>query len=308
MPGRVLVTGASGFVGRAVTATLSRAGWDVRATASRAEGGPLAIELGPVADWRGALEGCSSVVHLAARAHVIDGASGRADYLRLNRDATTALARAAADAGVRRFVFMSSVLVHGATAPSLLAETDPPRPESEYALAKWEAEEGLAVLAAETGLEMVSFRPPLVYGPGVKARFLQLIRLVDQGLPLPLGAVRNRRSFIGLTNLADAVQTVLEAPSLPSPAYLVADREIVSTPELLRAIGIALGKPTRLLGLPPALLDVGARAVGKGPEIERLTGSLAVDASRISSELGWNPPRSMPDELADTAAWYRSQR
>jgi nucleoside-diphosphate-sugar epimerase len=209
---------------------------------------------------------------------------------------------------VRRLVFLSSVKVNGErTRERPCAEDDPPRPEDAYGDSKWAAEQALARVAAETGLEAVVLRPPLAYGPGVKGNFLRLMHLVARGVPLPLGAVVNRRSLIHAGNLAHAIVTALDAPRAAGRTYLVSDGEDVSTPELVRMLARALGVKPRLLPVPLAALGLAAALAGKRAELARLTGSLQVDSSRIRSELAWRPPFTLAQGLGLTARWYHSR-
>ena len=308
----VLVTGASGFIGRALCDVLAASGRRVRkAVRMPAPGFPGAVAVGDIGidtDWRAALEGVSGVVHLAARTHVLreTATNPLAEYRRINVSGTERLAHSAAACGVRRLVFLSSVKVNGErTTGRPCTEGDTPRPEDAYGVSKWEAEQALSRIAAETGLEVVVLRPPLVYGPGVKGNFLRLMNLVARGVPLPLGAVANRRSFIYTGNLAGAIVQALDAPQAAGRTYLVSDGEDVSTPDLVRALARALGVKPRLLSLPLAALGLGATLAGKRAEFARLTGSLQVDSSRIRQELGWEPRFSLTQGLTETARWHR---
>ncbi len=302
----VLVTGASGFVGRVVCKTLEQRGWKVRATGYRnTAGGMPSLALGPGTDWSNIIDGCDAVVHLAGRAHVLRevAADPLAAFREVNTEGTRTLALAAAVAGVRRFVFLSSVAVHKPTAQAL-DEDQPLGASTPYGLSKLEAEAALQVIAHQTGLEVAVLRPPLVYGPGVGARFLQLLRWCRTGVPMPFGAVRNERSFIGVNNLADAVCLALEHPGAANRSFLVADREVISTPELIRQLAGRMGRSARLIPVHVSLLRLMARSVGKETELERLIGSLVVGTHKIRDELGWVPPFSLDEGLAETAAWY----
>lgn len=313
---RVLVTGATGFVGPALVETLLRAGHQVR-VALRRDVAPLpGVEytmtgkVGPATDWRPALLGVGAVVHLAARAHVADpGADALTRFREVNALGTRRLAEAAAGAGVRRFVLLSSAKAMAERSPPghALTEADPPAPEDAYGISKREGEIALAEIAAASGLEPVVLRAPLVYGPGVKGNFLRLMRLVDRGLPLPFGAVSNRRSLIGLANLTAALRLCLEHPQALGATFLVADGEDLSTPALIRRLARALGRPARLLPVPAGLLRLAGRLAGRGPEIERLTGDLALDPGLIRARLGWRPALSVDDGLAETARWFRAR-
>lgn len=306
----VLVTGASGFVGRALCETLATSPRRVRRAVRLGEPGladSIAIgDIGPTTDWRAALEGVQCVVHLAARTHVLREAATDplGEYRRANVASTTRLAQQAAAAGVRRLVFMSSIKVNGEATRRPFTEDDPPQPEDAYGVSKWEAEQALARVAADTGLQVVVLRPPLVYGPGVKGNFLRLMNIVARGVPLPLASVANRRSLVHVGNLVDAVIGALDAPRSAGRTYLVSDDEDVSTPDLVRAIAAALGTRARLLPCPAALLEFGAALAGRRMEMARLTGSLQVDSARIRRELEWRPRYSLAQGLEQTAMWY----
>lgn len=315
---RILVTGAGGFLGGPVCRALVASGHQVQGAVRRADvslpAGVAAIpgpDLGADADWQDALVGVEAVVHLAARAHVMDesAADPLALFRSINRDGTLALARQAAHAGVRRFLFISSIKVNGEATPidRPFTAMDAPGPQDAYGLSKAEAEEGLARLAAATGLECVVLRPPLVHGPKVKGNLALLLRLVASGLPLPLGAIGNRRSLVGAANLADAIRFLLECPVAAGGTFLIRDGEDVSTPELLRRLGLALGRRPWLVPVPPALLGAGLRLVGRGAMMERLAGSLVVDDAPLRA-LGWAPPQSLDQGLAAMAAAFLTSR
>jgi nucleoside-diphosphate-sugar epimerase len=309
----ILVTGADGFVGRRLCESLARTGHDVRRAVRRVSGPALPPsvatvgDIGPGTDWRGALDGAAAVVHLAARTHVLreTAADPLAEYRRINVEGARSLATQAAASGVRRLVFMSSVKVNGETAAARpFNEEDVPHPEDAYGISQWEAEQVLRGIERETGLEVVVLRPPLVYGPGVKGNFARLLQWVARGFPLPLAWVENRRSLIGLGNLVDAVIAAVNGSAAAGRTYLLSDGEDVSTPDLVRAMAAALGVAPRLLPFPVSLLELGARLAGRGPEAARLLGSLQVDSSAIRRELGWQPPHTLAEGLAETAQWY----
>lgn len=229
-----------------------------------------------------------------------------AGYRRVNVDGTVKLARDAAARGVKRFVFLSSVKVHGERISDRpFSEGDIAHPEDAYGISKWEAERALAQIGKDTGMEVVVLRAPLVYGPGVKANFLRLMRLVARGVPLPFASVTNLRSVLYVGNLVDAIIRSLEAPAAAGKTYLVSDGEDVSTPDLIRALAGALQVPARLFPCPVAVLRAAAAVLGRGEEMARLVGSLQVDSSRIRSELGWRPRYSLADGLRETARWFR---
>jgi len=304
---QVLITGANGFVGRALVSALSGAGHTVVPAVRRATGLPnqvLVGELGPATDWDGALAGCEAVVHLAARVHVMrdEASDPLAEFRRVNSEGTLKLAREAVKAEVKRFVFISTVKVNGEGRDEPYRETDVPAPEDAYAVSKWEAEQGLHRIAQETGLEVVILRPPLVYGPGVKANFLRLRHIVQRGWPLPLGAIRNRRSLLYLGNFVDAIRLCVEHPAAAGQTFLLDDGEAVSTPDLVRALATAMGRPARLLAVPVGMLEFVGALLGKRAAVARLAGSLYVDSAAIRSRLGWTPPFSMEAGLAATVA------
>jgi len=312
----VLVTGADGFVGRALSQALTTAGHRVRRAVRTLPGAasPDTIAVGDIGgspDWTSALAGIEVVVHLAGRAHVmreeatVDPAAA---YRRTNVTGTEQLARAAAAAGVRRLVFVSSIKVNGeATRDAPFRKTDPPRPEDDYGRSKWEAEQTLAAIARETGLQVVVVRPPLIYGPGVKGNVARLMRIVARGLPLPLGSIDNRRSMIGLGNLCSALRACVEHPAAAGETFLVSDGKDVSTPELVRMLAAGLGTRARLLPVPQALLRLGAAVSGSGA-LSRLVGSLSVDSSHIRARLAWRPEKSMAQEIADMVEAWRAGR
>jgi UDP-glucose 4-epimerase len=310
----ILVTGGSGFIGRNLCAALAAGGRRVRKAVRAAGSGDadaIAVgDLGPGTEWGPALEGVSHVVHLAARTHVLHETSPDplAEYRRVNVAGTERLGRAAAAQGVRRLLFVSSVKVNGErTDEHPYTEADAPRPEEAYGVSKWEAEQALTRIAAETGLEVVVLRPPLVYGPGIKGNFLRLMNFVARGVPLPLGAIANRRSLLYAGNLADAIVKALVAREAASRTYLLSDGEDISTPELVRLLAHSLGVKTRLVPVPPAVLGLAAALAGKRAELARLAGSLQVDSTRIRRELGWRPPFTLVQGLEQTARWYHSR-
>ena len=310
---RVLVTGANGFVGQALCPLLADAGWIVRKVVRQAvrgvRTGCVAVgDIGPGTDWRAALDGVDAVVHLAARAHIMQDTAPDplAAYRAINCGGSENLARQAAQAGVKRLVYLSSIKVNGeSTAAYPFRADDTPHPQDPYGVSKWEAEQALQRVASDTGLEIVILRPPLIYGPGVKANFLRLMKLIERGLPLPLGMVDNRRSLLYLGNLADAVRICLSHPAAAGKTYLVSDGAPLSTAELVRHLAAALGKSATLLPVPPALLRLAGLLTGKRAEVARLLDSLEIDSSPIRRELGWQPPNTLEQGLAATAAWYR---
>ena len=255
-------------------------------------------------DWTEALRGVTTVIHLAARVHVMreDAQNPLAEFRKANVAATAHLARQAAEHGVRRLVFASSIKVNGEATEGArrFSEADVPAPVDAYGMSKWEAEQALHRIAAETGLEVVVVRPPLVYGSGVKGNFAAMLGVLRRGVPLPLASVRNGRSLVYVGNLVDALLCCAKHPAAAGQTYLVSDGEDLSTPDLLRRLGEAMARPARLWPCPPALLLGGARFLGRGAQMERLLGSLRVDDQKIRRELGWAPPYSGAEGMKAT--------
>lgn len=308
------VTGANGFVGRALCAGAVARGSAVRGITRSTCDLPNGTEnfvvgnMDDCTDWRGALEGSKVVIHLAARVHVMNDTATDplTEFRRVNMQGTLNLARQAAAAGVRRLVFISSIKVNGeATARGMsFSADDAPVPLDPYGVSKMEAEQGLRDIAAQTGIEVVVIRPPLVYGPGVKANFQAMMRWLARGVPLPLGAINNRRSMVALGNLVDLILTCIDHPAAANQTFLVSDGEDLSTTQLLQRMGRALGKPARLIPVPPALLKLGAALLGKPAVAQRLCGSLQVDISKTRQLLGWTPPLSVDEGLRKAAEGY----
>jgi nucleoside-diphosphate-sugar epimerase len=312
----VMVTGATGFVGRALVDRLaSDPRFVVRAASRSTNPGwpkwvePIQVEdLGGSPDYAEALRGVSCLIHAAARVHVSAKSGPNADALAsfhsVNVVGTRRLAEQAAHAGVRRFIFVSSIKVNGTkTEPGEpFRMSDIPRPQCAYGISKWQAEQALWRVAADTGLEVVVVRPPLVYGPGVKANVLRLMRLVKQDWPLPLAAVDNRRSLVALDNLVDLLTLCIDHPAAPGQAFLVSDGHDLSTPELIRGLAHAMGRPARLFRVPLPLLRAAGRLSGRLGEFERLTDSLQVDIRPTCETLGWRPPVSVEEGLLRAVA------
>lgn len=308
---RILVTGANGFVGRALCAVLAERGHLVVAVVRPGRAAPARTEAAVVGDldgdtdWSKALHGVDAVVHLAARVHVMrdEADDPLAEFRRVNVAGTRRLAEQAAAAGVRRLVFVSSVKVNGDNSPGRpFTDADPPAPPDAYGLSKHEAEMALAAVAAATGLETVVVRPPLVYGPGAAGNFRVLLDAVRRGLPLPLAAVRNRRSLVFVGNLVDALALCAEHPAAAGRTYFVRDGEDVSTAQLFRLLARALGRPARLWPLPPALLRAAATLLGRTAAADRVLGSLQVDDGALRLSLGWRPPFTLAEGLALTVS------
>jgi nucleoside-diphosphate-sugar epimerase len=315
---RMLVTGASGFIGRMLCAELVRLGFLVHAALRDLVNHDIAgCEIAKISsidsktDWSNALTGVDVVIHLAARVHVMldDASDPLEEFRRVNVAGTEHLARSAALAGVRRFVYVSSIKVNGeATSEGKkFSESDVPDPHDPYGISKMEAEQALHQVAAETGLEVVIVRPPLVYGAGVKGNFVQMLKVLAKGIPLPLASVHNRRSLIYVGNLVDALILCATHPAAAGQTYLVSDGEDISTPDLLHQLGAAMGRPARLFPCPLALLKLGGRLTGKSDQVERLLGSLRVESGKIRRELNWTPPYTLQQGLQATAEWYRSE-
>lgn len=313
----LLITGASGFVGSALCQRLAATeAFTPRAALRQGSRAPVAgmdavtvADLDAHTDWRAALEGVSVVVHTAARVHVMKetATDSLAEFRRVNVQGTLNLARQAAAAGVRRFIFVSSVKVNGETSQpgKPLHADDAPAPQDAYGVSKHEAEVGLHALAAETGMQVVVIRPVLVYGPGVKANFLSMMRWLERGVPLPLGAVHNRRSLVSLGNLVDLIISCVDHPAAAGQTFMASDGEDVSLSQLLRALGQALGRPARLLPVPAVLLHTAAALLGRRDLAQRLLGSLQVDIAKNHRLLGWRPPYTLKQGLAMTAHAFK---
>ncbi|MDH1256825.1 MULTISPECIES: SDR family oxidoreductase [Pseudomonas] len=308
----VLVTGGSGFLGGALLRHLESCGQYTLIAALRKECASLPqsirrflfADLNADVDWQDALEQVDVVVHSAARVHVMDEAAvdPLAEFRRVNVDATLNLARQAANAGVKRFIYISSIKVNGESTPPGVPFTadDVPAPVDPYGISKLEAETGLKALATSNGMEVVIIRPVLVYGAGVKANFLSMIRWLRRSVPLPFGAVHNKRSLVCLDNLIDFIEKCLAHPAAANQTFLVSDGHDVSTTELLRSLSAALNKRSMLLPLPVSLMSAAAKLLGRKAVAQRIFGSLEVDISKNQRLLGWVPPVSFPRALDAT--------
>jgi nucleoside-diphosphate-sugar epimerase len=309
----LLLTGAAGFIGRAVTAALLANGVSVVATvrARHAQTTPVAdglrwVTVGDInaqTDWQTTLADVDTVVHCAARAHVLheQATDPLTAFREVNVAGTLRLAHQAAAAGVQRFVFLSTIGVNGNQTTAPFNEAASPHPHDAYAVSKFEAEQALLALAAQTGMEVVIIRPPLVYGPGAPGNFASLVRWVQRGLPLPLGAVHNQRSFVALDNLVSLVLLCADrarSPQAANQVFVVADGEDLSTSNLLRKVARAAGRPSRLLPVPASWLRAGAGLLGKLAVADRLLGNLQVDAIKARTLLGWRPVVTMDEQLA----------
>lgn len=313
MPMRVLVTGATGFTGPPVCRHLRDKGHEVIAATRRQQvpdGAASCRVVGEIdgeTDWLAALADVDAVVHLAGRAHIMNDTADDplAAFRQVNRDGTLRLAQQAAEAGVRRLLFLSSIKVNGEeTGDGPYTEAVRSTPADAYGLSKWEAEEGLREIARSTGPEVVILRPPLIYGPEVKANFLTLLRLCRRGLPLPLGSVRNARSLLYVGNLADAIHQAMIQPKAANKTFLLRDGDDLSMPDLLRRISAAMGRKACLLPFPVSLLTVAAGLTGRGEMVRRVTGSLCLDDSLIRQELDWQPPFTVEQGLQATVDWF----
>ncbi len=364
----VLVTGPDGFVGTAVCAQLLADGLHARGAQWKPAPLPNGCEsvvVGDIdaqTDWSAALHGIDAVVHLAARVHIMDDMAEDplAAFRKVNVAGTRRLAEEAAKAGVRRFVFISSIKVNGeetggqraevgmsavdlakaagqksACPPKLgerrrqsvrgrsekvprtknkapgtknrpaFSEKNMPNPEDPYGISKYEAEVALRNIEAASAMAVVILRPPLLYGPGVKANFLKLIQLVDRGIPLPLGGIPNRRSLLSLTNFSDLISRCVTDDRAAGETFTVCDGDDVSTEELVKRIAQALGKKPRIVPVPERLMKLAGQLTGKAAQVQRLCNSLQIDSSHVCDTLRWKPPISMGNELARVAEWYR---
>lgn len=356
----ILITGANGFIGQALCKKMLLDGYQVRGAvrgAGKDRGQMSDLEglraevgdIGPETDWYEALKGIDGIVHLAARVHVMreSAADPLAEFCKVNTAGTLNLARQAVAAGVKRFVFISTVKVNGEGTGKRderptsnekqkkqkledyrqgwldgwmigmkgrkaeggsdpYTEMDKPEPRDPYAVSKWEAEQGLLAIAADTGMEVVMIRPPLVYGPEVRGNFLRLLRIVWRGIPLPLASIKNRRSLIYIGNLVDAIVNCMTNPNAAGKTYLVSDGDDVSTPDLIRRIAAASGRRALMLPVPVWMMRMAGKIIGRSDELERLFGSLTVDISKICRELNWKPPNTPEEGIRETVLWYKS--
>lgn len=303
----ILVTGATGFLGQRLCSVLNeRSSFDVTAVvrAGRSVCANRVVEINNIGkdnDWSTVLEGARVVIHAAARAHIMKDEvdDPLAEYRKVNVDGTLNLAHQAAKAGIKRFIFISSIKVNGEQthAGSAFRAEDPPAPEDPYGISKYEAESGLMELASTTGMEVVIIRPPLVYGPDVKGNFASMINIVRKGVPIPFGAIANKRSLVGIDNLVDLIVTCVAHPKAANQIFLASDGKDLSTTELLRAVADARGRKSRLIPVPSSFLTFCASVLGKRAMAQRLVGSLQVDISKTREVLDWEPPVTVEEGL-----------
>ena len=312
---KVLVTGANGFIGRALCRKLIDNNWHVRACIRNAHNKDKLIEgmdtivvssIESDSDWSKALEDVEIVVHLAAKVHSTKRTNSDSfkTFSYVNTAWTERLAMISAEKGVKRFVYLSSVKACGDGKEEPYSEKDTPKPSTPYGISKFEAELQLKKIGSRTGMDVVILRPPLVYGPGLKANFLSLFRVVNCGVPFPLASIRNRRSFIYLDDLLDAVVICMVSPNAAGKIFMVSGGEDVSTPELIRKVAEALRKKTVLFPFPVFLIKLIGKILGRSITTARFTDSLSVDSSRIRRELGWEPLFTLERGLSETAEWY----
>ena len=309
---QVLVTGANGFLGQPLVAALKRRNVNVVCVGRNKSKNDSQLffavpDFCALQVWQKPLLGCDTVIHLAARVHVMhdDAKDPLQAFLKVNLHGTVNLAKAAAKAGVKRFVFVSSVKVNGEfTENTPFSENDVPQPQDAYATSKWEAEIALRKIEKETGMQLVIVRPPLVYGAGVKANFASLLKVVNKKVPLPLASVQAKRSLIYVGNLADAIIICASNPKAAGQTYLVSDGDAISMPQLIKKMALALHKSSYILPFPVSIMHLLAKAVGKTSSVDRLTQSLVIDSSKIRQELDWKPPFTIDQGLKETADWY----
>lgn len=307
----VAVTGANGFVGSALVRELGERSYRVRPIVRELAGGKsVAVgDIGPETDWRRALDGVDIVVHCAARVHVMEeiAADPVAEFERVNAAGTRRLVQCAAEAGVRRIVYVSSIKVNGErtcpnSGPAAFTAFDTPDPQDAYGLSKYHAEQALLDPAITASVETVIVRPPLVYGPGVGGNFSRLIRLVRSGLPLPFAGVNNSRSLVGIGNLIDLLVLCAEHPAAAGQTFLASDGRDLSTAGLIRELAAAMERSPRLFALPLGLLEAAGRFTGRSAQVDRLVESLQVDVSHTRKWLDWSPPCSVEYEMRRTVA------
>lgn len=306
----ILLTGANGFVGHMLYRSLITQGMETVAVSRRPITGINTVTIPDInanTDWSACLDRVQTVIHTAARVHIMHDLSADplSEFRQTNVQATVNLATQAAEAGVKRFVFLSSIKVNGEqTFDQPFNERDAVAPQDPYAISKYEAEQSLRKIEAETGMEVVIIRPPLIYGEGVKANFQKLLDVVSRGVPLPLKFVNNKRSFIGLHNLTDFITLCLTHPRAAGETFLISDGEDMSTPELIQRIAKAFNKKIMLLPVPLWLMRCCASALGKKGAVDRLFGSLQVDSTKARTLLGWQPVMTVQEQLELTAQYY----
>ncbi len=311
---KVLVTGANGFIGRNLCTFLKEKGYCVRAAVRNnvcnVSGVDENIQVGDInesTDWQQALAGVDTVIHLAARVHIMNDSVTNLveEFRKVNVLGTERLARMAVKAGVERFIFISSIKVNGECSQAPYTEKDIPAPQDAYGISKREAEDLLTRIAVETGLQTVILRLPLIYGPGVKANFKNLIKIAGAGLPLPLKGINNRRSFLYLGNLVDAISVCITHSLAVGETFLVSDCADVSTPDLIKMIACEMNKKVVLFSFHSGILKALCKIVGKAEELEKLTGSLLVDSSKIRNLLGWKPPFTINEGIKETVKYCK---
>ena len=306
---KILITGASGFVGKSLTSALLRQGHSicaaVRSISSPNESSEIVVgEIDHDTNWATALRDVDVVIHLAARVHVMTEYSQNPldEFRKTNVEGTLNLAQQAAKAGVKRIVYVSSIGVNGTHTASPYTELDNPQPHNDYTFSKCEAEQALHKVSVKTGLEVVIVRPPLVYGFGAPGNFAQMIKVLAKGIPLPLASVKNLRSLIYLENLVDALILCAIHPAAAGQTYLVGDGQDISTPDLLRKLSSVMGRSARLFPCPIVLMRLSGQLLGKSDQISKLVGSLQIDSSKIRRELGWKPPFTLDEGLKATVS------
>lgn len=313
---KVLVTGASGFVGQHLVKELKLQQILVITVGrnnpfSQVDDFYVVKDFSDASTWLEPLAGCDVVIHLAARVHVMKEKSQNPldEFRKVNVNGTLTLAKQAEKAGVKRFIYVSSVKVNGEFTRENFPfnEIDRPNPQDAYGVSKFEAEDGLLKLAKETNMEVVIIRPPLVYGSGVKANFFSLIQLVKRGIPLPLGAIKNKRSFVYVENLVSLIVCCIKHPAAANQVFLVSDGFDLSTPELIRKIANALGIKPKLIPIPQSIIELIANWMGKKNLIQRLCGNLQLDISKARRLLNWEPPISVDEGMKKTVAGLRSK-
>ncbi len=320
---KILVTGATGFVGKTLVNHLIKTGHKV-ISLSRKQTNLLPTEVEQLVcsmesllddtqslseKLKHQLQNIDVVIHLAARVHMMqeEAENPLQEFRLVNRDASFALAKMAAEAGVKRFIFLSSIGVNGNCNTKPFSEFDRPAPQEPYAISKNEAEQGLLKLARETGMDVVVIRPPLVYGPSAPGNFGSLMKWINKGIPLPFGAIHNQRSLVALDNLVSFIIHCIDHPKAANEIFLISDVEDVSTTELLQKVAVALGKKSRLVPVPVSWMQFMAKLLGKEAMANRLFGSLQVDSSKARELLGWTPVITMDEQLKKTAEAFQKQ-